>query len=64
MRKGKNLRKIWRPDKAASFGPGRLYEKLFSLIIVAGKISYIQGVFFDWSPQKSLSMELALPPDI
>ena len=23
---------------------------------------YIQGVFFDWSPLKCLSMELALPP--
>ena len=25
---------------------------------------YIQSVFFYWSPQKSLSMELALPPNI
>ena len=26
------------------------------------QLAIIQGVFFYWSPQKSLSMELALPP--
>ena len=44
------------------------YDKVSAIVMISvsqwqqNSVPQIQGVFFYWSPQKSLSMELALPP--